>query len=268
MDLGTIIGLIAGIGALLTGYLLEKGALGALVQISAIIIILGGTAGALLASFPLEQIKKIGTLLKIAFTKEERDLTEIVTYFEKLAQKVRSEGLLSLEEYLSGDDNKNLNPLIKKGIQLVVDGTDPDLISDILQTDIASMAARHKEGASLFTAAGGYSPTMGVIGTVMGLIQTLANMGGGAEELVKSISTAFIATLYGVGLANLVYLPLGSRLKIKSEHEMLENKLIVEGILSIQSGENPRIIVEKLKSFIPRDQAAKLDESQSSRDEE
>lgn len=268
MDLGTIIGLIAGIGGLLTGYLLEGGAPAALVQISAIIIIIGGTVGAVLISFPLEQIKKIGSLLKIAFTQDKRDLAEIITYFEKLAQKVRSEGLLSLEEYLGGDENKDINPLIKKGIQLVVDGTDPDLISDILQTDIASMSARHKMGASIFTSAGGYSPTMGVIGTVMGLIQTLANMSGGADELIKHISSAFIATLYGVGLANLVYLPIGSKLKIKSENEMLENKLIVEGILSIQSGENPRIIVEKLKSFIPRDQAAKLEEGQNARGEE
>ncbi len=268
MDLSTIIGLIVGFGGLVVGFILEGGNPGSLVSPTSMLIILGGTFGAVFVSFPMNEVKKMPQLFKIAFTNKDRDLASVILYFEKLANKVRSEGLLSLEEYLEGEESKNVSELIKKGIQLVVDGTDPELIRDILQTDISAMAERHKIAANIFASAGGYSPTMGVIGTVMGLVNAMANMSEGAEKLVESIGGAFIATLYGVMLANILWLPIGTKLKIKSGGEMLENKLIVEGILSIQSGENPRIIVEKLKSFIPRDQVEKLNKKDDEKDKE
>jgi chemotaxis protein MotA len=268
MDLSTIIGLVLGFGGLIIGFLMEGGNPASLLSLSSIIIILGGTLGAVFVSFPMNEMKKMPQLFKIAFTNKDRDLASVILYFEKLANKVRSEGLLSLEEYLEGEESKNVSDLIKKGIQLVVDGTDPELIRDILQTDLSAMAERHKIAANIFAAAGGYSPTMGVIGTVMGLVNAMANMSAGAEKLVESIGGAFIATLYGVSIANLIWLPIGNKLKLKSAGEMLENKLIVEGILSIQSGENPRIIVEKLKSFVPRDQAEKLNKKDDEKEKE
>ncbi|MCX7772884.1 MAG: flagellar motor protein [Clostridia bacterium] len=247
MDIGSIIGLIVGFAGILTGFLIEAkfnfAALGSLIQPPAIAIVFGGTIGAVLFSFPLEEVKKLGAALKLIFGKVEHDEVGIINQMIGLAEKSRKEGLLSLEQ----DAQTITNPLIKKGLSLVVDGIEPQAVRDILDVDIELREKMNEGSIKIFEAAGGYSPTMGVIGTVMGMVNILGELGGAdMEKLGKSIAVAFIATFYGVLFANILYLPAAGRLKSKVEHERMINELIVEGILSIQHGENPRIIREKL----------------------
>lgn len=246
MDLGSLIGLILGFAGILTGFLIEAKfdftALGALFQPPAIAIVFGGTIGAVVLSFPMEEIKKLGGAIKLIFGKTEHDEVGVINQILELAEKSRKEGLLCLEQ----EAQKLENPLIKKGISLVVDGIESDTIRDIMDIDVELREKVHEGSVKIFEAAGGYSPTMGVIGTVMGMVNILGHMGADTEELGHSIAVAFIATFYGVLFANIVYLPMAGRIKAKIEHERMVNELIVEGILAIQHGENPRVIKEKL----------------------
>ena len=168
--------------------------------------------------------------------------TELVGY----AEAARRDGLLALDEVTNNIED----PFTKKGLQLVVDGTDPDLVADILESENDAMRKRHAAAVQPFDKAGGYAPTMGIIGTVFGLIHVLGNLDK-PETLGPSISAAFIATLLGVASANVVYLPIGARLKQLSQEELHARALIVEGILSIQAGDNPRVVQEKLITFVP-----------------
>jgi len=148
------------------------------------------------------------------------------------------------------EDSKNIeDPFMRKGIMLVVDGVDPEVVRDILETDAALVAERHAVGQAIFAAMGGYAPTMGIIGTVMGLVNVLSNLAE-PEELGHSIAVAFIATLYGVVTANILWLPMGTKLKQKSEKELHVRHLMIEGVLAVQAGENPRIVREKLDAFL------------------
>jgi len=161
------------------------------------------------------------------------------------AERARREGLLSLE-----DQSKDIDDdFLKKGIQLAIDGTDPELVREIMQTGIAFLGTRHHHGANLFATMGGFAPTLGVIGTVAGLVHMLANLSD-PGSMGPSIAAAFIATLYGVSSANLLFLPLANKLKHVSSEEVLVREIMTEGILSIQAGDNPRIVEEKLKAFL------------------
>lgn len=245
MDIASLVGLILGFGAMIISFMLEGGSPLALVAPTAFIIVIGGTFGAIILSFSLEDMKSLGTLLKIAFTEKKQDIASIISTLVSFAEKARREGLLSLEADINAIDDD----FLKQGMQLVVDGTDPTLVRNILETQITFIEQRHKIGSQIFEAAGGYAPTMGIIGTVMGLVHVLSNLSE-PSELGHSIAVAFIATLYGVATANLFWLPVGSKLKLKSKNEMLSREVMLEGILSIQAGDNPRIVEEKLKAFL------------------
>jgi len=245
MDLTTIIGIVVGIGTVLLGFILEEGAVGALVAPSAAIIVVGGTIGATIVGYSQDEITAIPKILKIVFTSQKYDPQAKIRELSTLAEKARREGLLSLEQEAESVQDK----FTKQGLQLVVDGTDPQLTRNILETEMYAVEQRHKMGISFFEAAGGFSPTMGIIGTVMGLINVLGNLTN-PEELGPAIAVAFIATLYGVGLANLLWLPIGAKLKNKSRKERLMREMVLEGILSIQAGESPMIIREKLSAFL------------------
>jgi chemotaxis protein MotA len=162
-----------------------------------------------------------------------------------MAERARREGLLALEDEASGIDD----PFLAKGIRLVVDGTDPELVKDILDLDVEAMAGRHHSAATVFTHASGFAPTIGIIGTVMGLVHVLENLSNPAT-LGPAIAAAFLATLFGVASANLFYLPVANRLKELSTMEADARTMMTEGILSIQAGDNPRIVEEKLKTFL------------------
>jgi chemotaxis protein MotA len=246
MKAATGIGIVIACVGLLLGASMEGTPLGSLFNIPAILIIFGGLAGATLASVGFEGMKLIPTLYKKVMNAERPDMRTQVGDLVGYAERARRDGLLALEEELDEVDDA----YTRKGLQLVVDGTPPDLVKEILETEVYAMKSRHKSGTKVFESAGGFAPTMGVLGTVMGLISALQKLDQ-PETLGPAISGAFIATLLGVGAANLVLLPVALRLKQLSDAEVQSRVLVLEGILAIQSGDNPRVIEEKLISFVP-----------------
>jgi chemotaxis protein MotA len=253
MDLATIVGLALCFGGFLGGFLKEGGNLGSLVQISAMMIVFGGTFGAGMVCAPLgDSIGLIKITMK-AFMRPNYNLGPIIAKFVAFAEKVRREGLLVLEE----DANQETDTFLKSGLQLVIDGNDTELVKDILATELRYLEERHERGARYFENLGGFAPTFGIIGTVMGLVMVLKNLAD-PSSLGGAISAAFIATLYGVVSANAVFLPLATKLKQASREEALMREIMIEGILSIQAGDNPRIVKEKLSAFLPPSMRAAL----------
>jgi chemotaxis protein MotA len=245
MDITTIVGLVLGFTGILAGFMLEGGHLGSLLGLSPILIVILGTIGATVIGIPLNELKKLPQWFKIAFTNQSFGVEKAYYTLVHFAEKARQEGLLSLEQELETVDDK----FTRQGMQLVIDGTDPEVTKNILESNIAVLENRHKIGIGFFEAAGGYSPTLGIIGTVMGLVHVLGNISD-PDSLSPSIAAAFIATLYGVGLANLIYLPIAAKLKIKNQMEVQTMEMILDGIISIQSGENPTILKEKLRTHL------------------
>ena len=250
MDLATITGLVLGLLGVFGGAVLDGTPIRALFQFAAFIIIFFGTAGATIMSFPFDSIKEFWGVLKKAFQRQELNPGAIVTQLVGFATKARREGLLGLEEEAEAIQD----PFLKKGLQLVVDGTDIEMIRNIMETDIAFLESRHKVGESIFGTLGGFAPTLGIIGTVLGLVHALLAFASGEADpvaLVAAIGTAFIATFYGISFANLIFLPISFKLKQNSQAEVLLREVMLEGILAISAGDNPRIVEEKLKAFLP-----------------
>ena len=250
MDTATVLGLFLGFLGVLGGSLIEGVHPGVLFKFSAFMIVAVGSAGATIMSFPIDNVKEFIPVLKKAFKKQELDPAAIVTQLVGFATKARREGLLGLEE----EAESIQDPFLKKGLQLVVDGTDIEMIRNIMETDIAFLESRHKVGESIFGTFGGFTPTLGIIGTVLGLVHALGSMGEGAsdaKDLVAAIATAFIATFYGISFSNIIFLPLSFKLKQNSQQEVLLREVMLEGILAISAGDNPRIVEEKLKAFLP-----------------
>lgn len=257
MNITTPLGLIVGFGALILGLVLEKGELLAFVKPSAAAIVFGGTIGAALTSFPGAIIARLPKMIGEAFFHRGESAVAISQVLARLAERARREGLLALEEELPRIDN----PLLKKGVMLVVDGTDPDLVRGVLMADISVRERDEENCVSLLEAMGGYAPTMGIIGTVMGLVNVLSKMTD-PTHLGEAIAVAFIATFYGISSANLLWLPLGSKLKKQAENGRLLDEMILEGLASIQSGENPRILMERLQPYLPKERPGKAQREQ------
>jgi chemotaxis protein MotA len=245
MDKTTLPGLILALVALLGGAMMEGTTPDKLVMLPAFIIVFGGTFGAAMISFPLEVTLALPKYFAILFKSVTHDLPHVVETFVRLADRARREGLLALEQEAS-----TLEPFTRRGVQMVVDGTDPALVREILEADIEAMQLRHKPGAGMFEAMGGFSPTMGIIGTVMGLVHVLENLSE-PDKLGPLIASAFLATLYGIFFANALFLPFASKLKAKSAEEAHLKQLVVEGVLAVQSGDNPRVVREKLDAYLP-----------------
>jgi chemotaxis protein MotA len=218
----------------------------AFMDIPALIIIVAGTGGVTLASVGMAGMKKIPALFKIVLSPDPPDVPGRVALLVSLAEQARREGLLALDAKVEDVNDQ----FTKKGLQLVVDGIDPELVREILEAEIDGMVARHKAGVAPFDKAGGFAPTMGIIGTVMGLVHVLANLSA-PSTLGPSISSAFIATLMGVGSANVLYLPIANRLKALSSEEVELRTLTLDGIISVQAGDNPRVVADKLTSYVP-----------------
>jgi chemotaxis protein MotA len=245
----TLIGLIIGGVGIALGATMEGSNIAAILNPSAMLIVLGGTLGASMAGTSFENVKNIPKLYKKVFSAPPHDLGGRLDELVGFAEKARRDGLLALDEQLSSVDD----PYIRKGLQLVVDGTDPDLVADVLEAENDAMRKRHQAAVQPFDKAGGYAPTMGIIGTVFGLVHVLGNLSR-PETLGPSISAAFIATLLGVASANVVYLPVAARLKALSAEELHFRNMTLEGILAIQAGDNPRVVAEKLTAYIPPSQ--------------
>jgi chemotaxis protein MotA len=241
----TAIAIGGGIACLLLSVILEGGNPATLLEIPALIIVVGGTGCATFASTTLAQMKRIPVLYKKAFQGNDLDHHAAIKLMVGMAEKARRDGLLALEDQLAGVEDE----FTRKGVQLVVDGTDSDLVRGILNSEIDGMAARHRANAHVFAVAGGFAPTLGIIGTVLGLVHVLENLST-PSLLGHAIAGAFIATLYGVGSANVIFLPVANKLKELSAEELVYREMQLEAILSIQAGDNPRMLGEKLETFL------------------
>jgi chemotaxis protein MotA len=246
MKAATAIGIGVAFCALGLSAMMDGTSPAAFLNIGALMIILGGTAGVTLASVGMPAMKRIPSLYKLAFSAQPPAMRERLDMLVALADQARRDGLLALDAQLGEIEDM----FTRNALQLVVDGTDPEMVHAIMEADVDGMAARHESAAAPFEKAGGFAPTMGIIGTVMGLVHVLQNLSA-PSTLGPSISTAFLATLMGVGSANVIFLPIANRLKAISAEEVELRMMTLEGILSIQAGDNPRLVSEKLMSYLP-----------------
>jgi len=246
MDFATLFGLLIAIGAIGSGFLLEGGAIESVFLAAPLLIVVGGTMGATIVTTSIHTVFQFPRFLKIALTDRVLSFNKTIDQIVHMAEKARREGILGLEkelDYIS-------SPYFRKAIRLVIDGTEITALREILETEIAYVEERHKKGIMFFQKAGGFAPTMGILGTVLGLIHTLGNTSN-AALMAANIASAFIATLWGVGLANLFFLPISDKLRLRHDEEIAHLELIMEGVSGLQSGENPRNIKMRLGAFVP-----------------
>ena len=253
MNVGLIIGIVAGFGTLMFGILVAGGQLLMFWDAPSVIITMGGAWCAMMVSYPFAKLMEIPALARMAIFPEKFNPVELIVTLVQFSEKSRREGLLALEDDLDALDD----PFLKKGLQLVVDGTDPELVRVILETDIDQMAERHGTGKKIFDDFAGLAPSFGMVGTLMGLILLLANLSD-KSMVGPYLSVALITTLYGAIIAYLVFVPVATILDLLTGDEVVFKSVAVMGVLSIQAGDNPRILKEKLVAFIPPDQRGDL----------
>lgn len=249
-DLATTLGLFFGmiaiiIGMGLDGGKLNLGGLALFYDLPSIFITVGGSFFTIMIAYPMSTIRKLPSTLKNAFFSKHISETEIIGRFAELSKRARKEGLLSLE-----DDIEDLDEdFLKSGIQMVVDGLEPETIREILELEITSMEKRHTEGVNLLKSWAGYAPAYGMIGTLIGLVQMLANLND-PGALGPGMAKAIITSFYGSVMANFIFGPLANKLELKTSEEAYIMEMMLEGILSIQAGVNPRVIEDKLKTYL------------------
>jgi chemotaxis protein MotA len=250
IDLGIPIGLSIGLVGIIGSVLIEGGNLLAFANLSALLIIGGGTIGAAMVSTTVRDVMRLPVLLRKGLMGwVGADSGQLIGTLIEAAQRARKDGILSLETL--GDDPAT-DPFLARGLRLVVDGADEQSVREILTSEILAMQRRHQRGIALLESMGGYAPTMGIIGTVLGLVHVLAKLGeGGTEGLGEGIAIAFIATLYGIFSANVLFLPLAGNLRGKSQEEAFRREMLMEGILGIQAGHNPHLLEERLRAYYP-----------------
>ncbi len=258
MDIATLGGLVGGftlvfLGAIYTGLSPLD-----VFNVPALFITFGGAMAASIIASPLSTLSKVFYFTRFAFTKPSVDMGSLILTLVDFSEHARREGLLSLEDHLVNMDE----PFLRNGIQLVVDGTDPELVRDILETEMTNIQQRHFEGIRFWTNLGTYLPAFGMVGTLIGLIQMLKNLGSGDPSAIGTgMAAALITTLYGTLGANLIALPIQGKLQLRDQQESLVKSVMVEGVLSIQSGDNPRIVKDRLYSFLPPAERRALDAS-------
>lgn len=245
MDKTTIGGIVLAIGSILGGQALEGGHAGSLMQLTAGIIVVGGTCGAVMVAFPLKDFMRGVKMGKQAVTEKPSDIEALMKQIVELATVARRDGVLALESKLGGVSD----PFFKKALQFLVDGVEASVARTALETEIEAEFEENTVGAKVFESAGGFAPTVGILGAVLGLIHVMENLSD-PSKLGPGIAVAFVATVYGVGLANLIFLPLANKLKRRLGMEKERKTIITEGVLSIQEGLNPRVLEEKLKAFL------------------
>ena len=259
-DLGTLIGLFAGITIIVIGILQSGGKLYWFVSFNSILIVVGGTLAATMVNLPLKAVKNLFNILKNVFKGEDYDYVGIINEIVEKAQKARKDGLLSLEADLA-----NMREgFFKNGIELAINERESSRLRTFLNLEMNNITSRHIAGQELFLYMGSYAPAFGMLGTVLGLIVMMNNFAGSGEEvcasydvsekfaqLLSGMGLALITTFYGVFMANMIFLPIGGKLKRKSENEMMLKNIVVEGIISIHAREHPLLIKEKLMTFVP-----------------
>lgn len=244
MDLATIIGLVLAFGLVVAGIMMNSSLL-LYVDIPSAVIVLGGTIGAALVNYPIGHMMSVLKVCRKTLFATMDDPKDIISRFMDYANRARREGILSLEPILKEINDEYL----KKGLQLTVDGLEPQTIQEIMETEIHYLESRHETGAEILGAMGNYAPALGMIGTVIGLVAMLSTMND-PSTIGPAMAVALITTFYGALLANLVFNPMAGKLKLRSKQEVLLREMVLEGILAISKGENPRIIEEKLNSYL------------------
>jgi chemotaxis protein MotA len=250
----TLIGIVLGIVAIFGAFFLEGGTPDALFLFPPMLIVIGGTLAAGLAGSSAEMMGRMPTLFKIAVSPKELDFHGTMKQIVNFAGVARRDGILAIEDRLKHVKH----PYLKKLLELCVDGTEPAALEKMVHSEMEHITERHNANIGLFTKMGGYSPTMGIIGTVMGLIATLAAAGSDPDVLIRNIASAFIATLWGIFMANIVWLPIGDKLRTLHDEEMRLYAMMLEGILALQTGETPSVIQAKLLASFPLSEQNKI----------
>lgn len=251
MELSSVIGLVAGFAAIIITILLN-GSLDTFWNLESIFIVFGGTFSATVVAYPISTLKTMPTVLKNIIKKDDIDLHKDIDMIINIANLARREGLLALDEAVEDIDN----PFLKKGIMLIVDGVDTELLKDILETEIHFKQERHEKGQAVMKTMASLAPAFGLVGTLIGLITMLKSLDD-PDALGPGMSVALITTFYGAVLANLIFTPIAKKLEDKTAAETMQMELLLEGLLSIQDGENSRIIKDKLTAFVSKQSAAK-----------
>ncbi len=247
MDLATLLGILLGFGFIVGAIVMAPGAsLGGFVDYPSMAIVLGGATAAVLVCFPLKTVLAMGRVFKVILFNKSQDISKLIDQLVSLAETARRDGLLALENRLEEIDN----PFLALGVQMAVDGIQPEVIEETLRSQMEAIAARHTAGRKILDNYGKFAPAFGMIGTLIGLIIMLGQLND-PEKLGPGMAVALITTLYGAIIANVVFLPAAEKLGFLHDQEMLAMEVIVRGIMAIQSGENPRVVAQKLATFVP-----------------
>lgn len=254
MDISSVVGIIIAFVALLTGMVMKGVSLSALANPAAFLIIIMGTIATIVIAFPMKELKRVPKLFKIIFTETKlASDVDLIKMFSQWADLARREGLLALESKSTEIED----PFLKNGLTLAIDGQNADYIRDVLTEEVEALEDRHASGALIFSQAGSYAPTLGVLGAVVGLISALGNMND-VEKLGHAISAAFVATLLGIFTGYVLWHPFATKLKRKSATEVKQKNMMIEGILSVLEGEAPRVIEQKLASYLPMEERKQI----------
>jgi chemotaxis protein MotA len=247
MDIATLLGIFAGLGLVILSILLGEGVAGfkPFMNYEAALIVMGGTFCALLVNYPISQVFGLFKVLKKVLTTSGEDTSEIVTTFVNFAKKGRTEGFLALE----GDVKVLKNDFLKRGVQLVIDGSDQEFIRNMMETELGFIRERHKVGQEIFNSLGTYSPAFGIIGTVLGMVLMLNSISN-VEEVPRRMALCLAAAFFGLGSGYMFFLPMGGKLRRRSEEELLIKEIIIRGVLLLQSGVSPSIMEANLKAYL------------------
>jgi chemotaxis protein MotA len=251
LDVLTPIGVVVGFLFIAFAIITNAGVTGfsSFVDLPSVFVVIGGLIAAMLVSFSIKELKQLGKVMRESFRDEEYDLRGLIRTFVTLSEKARREGLLALEAEVEEVED----PFIRKGVLLAVDGIEQDVIVDIMNAEIIALEERHRKNKSLLDKAGEYAPAWGMIGTLIGLVLMLKNLND-PSSLGPNMAIALLTTLYGSILANLVFLPMASKLAMKTEKEVFMKQIVIEGVVGVQSGQNPKILEEKLRVFLSNEE--------------
>lgn len=245
MDIATVLGIISAFGLVIMAIMMGGG-LGLFVNVPSLMIVVGGTMGATMINYPLKEVLAVLQIVRNVFLKRRMSGKDIIKQFMDFSTKARREGILSLEAELKSAEEE----FLKKGVQLSIDGLEPQAIREILETEITFVQSRHRKGAEIFTTMGTFSPALGMIGTLIGLVQMLQSMDD-PSSIGPSMAVALLTTFYGSIIANIICLPIAGKLRSRSGEEVLVKEMVIEGVICLSNGENPRIVEQKLQAFLP-----------------
>jgi chemotaxis protein MotA len=245
MDIATVLGIVSAFGLVLSAIFMGGG-LNIFVNVPSLLIVVGGTVGVTLIAYPLKDFLGVLKVVQKALFSKNISVDELIKRFAGFASKTRKEGILALESELKDVKDE----FLKKGVQLSIDGLEPQEIRDILDTEIDYVRNRHQLGAEIFTTMGTYAPAMGMIGTLIGLVQMLQNMSD-PSSIGPAMAVALLTTFYGSIMANICCMPVAGKLRARSKEEMMVKEMTIQGIISLSNGDNPRILEQKLLAFIP-----------------